>query len=212
MLEVCAVAFVTALLAFPNEYTRMNTSELIYLLFNQCGVTNQAGICDYVNRNFTNVNQEVSIAEAGPGVYAAMWELALALVLKMVLTIFTFGLKVPCGLFIPSLCMGAIVGRIVGIGMEQLVYHYHEALPWFLHGECAREGASCITPGLYAMVGAAAVLGGVTRMTVSLVVIMFELTGGVRYIVPLMVSSMKEQYFSKKLIFIYFVFPPYRPL
>ena len=61
------MAFVTALLAFPNEYTRMNTSELIYLLFNQCGVTNQAGICDYVNRNFTNVNQEVSIAEAGPG-------------------------------------------------------------------------------------------------------------------------------------------------
>ena len=57
-------------------------------------------------------------------------------------------------------------------------------------GECAKGtlSSSCITPGLYAMVGAAAVLGGVTRMTVSLVVIMFELTGGVRYIVPLMVS------------------------
>ena len=34
------------------------------------------------------------------------------------------------------------------------------------------------------MVGTAAVLRGVTRMTVSLVVIMFELTGGARYIVP----------------------------
>lgn len=44
------------------------------------------------------------------------------------------------------------------------------------------------------MVGAAAVLGGITRMTVSLVVIMFELTGGVRYIVPLMASAMASKW------------------
>ena len=43
-------------------------------------------------------------------------------------------------------------------------------------------------------VGAAAVLGGVTRMTVSLVVIMFELTGGVRYIVPLMAAAMASKW------------------
>lgn len=68
VVEVILVAFVTALLAYPNEYTRMNTSELIYLLFSQCGVTNQQGICDYKGRNFTNVNQGASIAEAGNGV------------------------------------------------------------------------------------------------------------------------------------------------
>lgn len=38
------------------------------------------------------------------------------------------------------------------------------------------------------MVGAAAMLGGVTRMTISLVVIMLELTGGLDYIVPFMLS------------------------
>lgn len=107
------------------------------------------------------------------------------------MTIFTFGIKVPCGLFIPSLCLGAIVGRIVGIGMEQLAYNYPKN--WIFSGECT-TGVDCIQPGLYAMVGAAAVLGGVTRMTVSLVVIMFELTGGVRYIVPLMAAAMASKW------------------
>ena len=71
----------------------------------------QAGLCDYVNRNFTNVNQAVTIAQAGDGVYTAIWELALALIFKLIITIFTFGIKIPAGLFIPSLAMGAIVGR-----------------------------------------------------------------------------------------------------
>jgi len=193
VVEVLAVVAATAIFAFPNKYTRMNASELIYLLFTQCGVTNEHDICDYVNRNFTNANHAVPIAEAGDGVYTAIWQLALALVFKMIITIFTFGLKVPAGLFIPSLCMGAIVGRIVGIGMEQIVFSYHDSLPWFFEGKCSQD-ESCITPGLYAMVGAAAVLGGVTRMTVSLIVIMFELTGGVRYIVPLMAASMASKW------------------
>ena len=68
VLEVVLVALATAVLAYPNEYTRMNTSELIYLLFSQCGVTNQQGICDYKDRDYTNVNHGVSIAEAGSGV------------------------------------------------------------------------------------------------------------------------------------------------
>lgn len=47
-----------------------------------------------------------------------------------------------------------------------------------------------MTPGLYAMVGAAATLAGITRMTISLVVIMFELTGNADFIVPVMVAVM----------------------
>ncbi|KAJ9585744.1 hypothetical protein L9F63_002439, partial [Diploptera punctata] len=188
--EVLVVAVITAVIAYPNPYTRMNTSQLIFLLFSQCGVSNLDNLCDY-NRNFTDVNSAIEIAAAGPRVYKAVWLLLLALIFKLVATIFTFGFKAPCGLFIPSLCLGAIMGRIVGIGMEQLAYNYPHI--WLFSGECS-TGDDCITPGLYAMVGAAAVLGGVTRMTVSLVVIMFELTGGVRYIVPLMAAAMASKW------------------
>lgn len=47
---------------------------------------------------------------------------------------------------------------------------------------------SCVIPGLYAMVGAAASLSGVTRTTVSLAVIMFELTDTLTYVVPVMLA------------------------
>lgn len=131
-----------------------------------------------------------------------------------------FDPQVPSGLFIPSMAIGAIAGRIVGIAVEQLAYYHHD---WFLFREWCEVGADCITPGLYAMVGAAACLGkcacmdalfflcicvlanepicyivlavgGVTRMTVSLVVIVFELTGGLEYIVPLMAAVMTSKW------------------
>ena len=73
--------------------------------------------------------------------------------MKLILTIIPFGCKVPSGIIIPSLDAGALFGRLVG-----------QMIP-------------DISLGIFAMVGAAAFLAGGSRMTVSLAVIMFELTG-----------------------------------
>jgi chloride channel 3/4/5 len=43
---------------------------------------------------------------------------------------------------------------------------------------------------MYSLLGAIGALGGVTRMTISLTVIMFELTGTLNYIIPCMVTLM----------------------
>ncbi|XP_061454350.1 H(+)/Cl(-) exchange transporter 5 isoform X2 [Rhineura floridana] len=194
VVEVIVVTAITAILAFPNEYTRVSTSELISELFNDCGLLDSSKLCDYIN-DFNDFNttkvDDLPDRPAGPGVRTAMWQLALALILKVFITIFTFGMKVPSGLFIPSMAVGAIAGRLLGVGMEQLAYYHHD---WVIFGGWCSQGADCITPGLYAMVGAAACLGGVTRMTVSLVVIMFELTGGLEYIVPLMAAAMTSKW------------------
>ncbi|XP_069067968.1 H(+)/Cl(-) exchange transporter 5 isoform X2 [Pleurodeles waltl] len=194
VLEVLLVTAITAVLAFPNEYTRISTSELISELFNDCGPLDESKLCDYVTvTNATNSTNENQILDksVGPGVYTAMWQLFLALILKVFITVFTFGMKVPSGLFIPSMAVGAIVGRLLGVGIELLAYYNRD---WSIFKDWCSQGTDCITPGLYAMVGAAACLGGVTRMTVSLVVIMFELTGGLEYIVPLMAAAMTSKW------------------
>lgn len=69
---------------------------------------------------------------------------------KLILTTITFGCKVPSGVIIPALDGGAFFGRLVG------------------------QSITTISPGIFAMVGAAAFLAGVSRMTISLCVIMFE--------------------------------------
>ncbi|KAM9450594.1 H(+)/Cl(-) exchange transporter 5 isoform 2-T3 [Clarias gariepinus] len=197
VLEVLVVTALTAVLAFPNSYTRMSTSELISELFNDCGLLDSSQLCNYGNSTDVKSNSNtLPDRPASHDVFTAMWQLALALIFKMLITVVTFGMKVPSGLFIPSMAVGAIAGRLLGVGMEQLAYYHHD---WVIFKGWCSPGADCITPGLYAMVGAAACLGGVTRMTVSLVVIMFELTGGLEYIVPLMAAAMTSKWVADAL-------------
>ncbi|XP_019643781.1 PREDICTED: H(+)/Cl(-) exchange transporter 7-like [Branchiostoma belcheri] len=90
-------------------------------------------------------------------------------VIYFILACWTYGLSVPSGLFIPSLLCGAGWGRLFGIGVSHL-------LPTIAWSE----------PGIYALMGAAAQLGGIVRMTISLTVILMEATGNVSYGLPLM--------------------------
>lgn len=98
VLEVIAVTAITAIVAYPNPYTRRSTSELISELFNDCGALESSQLCDYINDpNMTRPVDDIPDRPAGVGVYTAMWQLALALIFKIVITIFTFGMKVSGG-------------------------------------------------------------------------------------------------------------------
>ncbi|TNN18038.1 H(+)/Cl(-) exchange transporter 3 [Schistosoma japonicum] len=194
--EVLVVALITAVLSFPHTYLRMNTSELIKLLVSRCSPGSDFSLCDYHYNTSNPVTKVYQNYPAGPTLSTAMVLLAIALVLKLILTVFTFGIKVPTGLFIPSLAAGAIMGRMLGIATEQLVVA-HASHPFI--AKMCKSSQPCINPGLYAMVGAAATLGGVTRMTISLVVVMLELTGGLNYIIPLMIAAMVSKWTGDRL-------------
>ncbi|KAM0443353.1 hypothetical protein ACHAQK_003716 [Fusarium lateritium] len=105
---------------------------------------------------------------AGKGTYYA-WLISGTFV-KLLLTTITFGCKIPSGIIIPAMDAGALFGRMMG----QLVPD--------------------ISPGIFAMVGSAAFLAGVSRMTVSLAVIMFELTGEVNFIPPFMITILTAKW------------------
>lgn len=83
-----------------------------------------------------------------------------------------------------TLAVGACAGRIAGLLVE-LLHARHPTLAIFDACRAANEsgplpfGQSCVLPGVWAMIGAASTLAGVTRTTLSLAVIMFELTGRV---------------------------------
>ncbi|KAJ4483361.1 chloride channel [Lentinula aciculospora] len=172
VIEVLLVTFATSVFCFLNPYTRMGGTELVSALFSEChkGIEDEWGLC---------LSNPGSWAQVTPVVGA----LLLALVVRGCLTLVTFGIRLPAGIFIPSLAAGALVGRTVGILLQFLRYQ-HPDIRFF----SACSGENCIIPGLYAMVGAAASLAGVTRTTVSLAVIMFELTDTLSYTIPIMIA------------------------
>ena len=113
-----------------------------------------------------------------------IFSLAIATILRTILVILSYGCKVPAGIFVPSMAIGALFGRMVGI----FVQHIHESYPSAAFFAACGPDGPCITPGTYAFLGAAAALSGIMHITVSVVVIMFELTGALTYILPTMVS------------------------
>ena len=185
------MSLITSLLTYPLIYTRLDTAYVIHALVSQCGIGDKSDICDYTYTTAPDRSGSSTIPDGvpGPGVARACWQLALALVIKTALTTLTIGMKVPAGIYIPSMAAGAITGRFVGIILQYMIPSMKDTV--FYDFMCKSKGSGgCINPGLYAMVGAAAYLGGTTRMTVALVTIMLELTGSVRYVVPVMAAAM----------------------
>ncbi|XP_015893920.3 putative chloride channel-like protein CLC-g [Ziziphus jujuba] len=116
----------------PDQY-----NDLASLIFN----TNDDAI-----RNLFSKNTDDEFHYSSMGVF---------FVTCFFLSIFSYGIVAPAGLFVPVIVTGASYGRFVGmlIGSHSNLNH-----------------------GLYAVLGAASFLGGSMRMTVSLCVIILELT------------------------------------
>jgi chloride channel 3/4/5 len=188
VLEAAVVATVTAFINFPNIFMRAKLSELVYYLFAECltiGNNDIFGLCKVTTAGSLSI-VSLLITAAGLG---------------FLLASITFGLSIPAGIILPSLAIGALYGRALGIVVE--LFHKHHTSSIFF--AACEPDIPCVTPGVYAVIGAASALAGVTRMTVSIVVIMFELTGALTYVLPIMITVMLAKWigdaFSKRGIY-----------
>jgi chloride channel 3/4/5 len=126
------------MLCFLNPFTRMGGTELVANLFAECRVvrTEPIGGLDLCTHDPALL--------AGP----VARSIGVALLVKGALTVVTFGIKLPAGIFIPTLGVGACAGRILGI----FVKYWHWKHPSLGIFEVCRGESDCVIPGLYAMV------------------------------------------------------------
>jgi CIC family chloride channel protein len=99
------------------------------------------------------------------------WLASLLVFAKIVSTSLTLGSGGSGGIFAPSLFMGAMTGNFIGS-------IFHNFFP-----------ASISSPGAFSLVGMGAVVAAATHAPITAIIIIFELTGDYKIILPLMLSS-----------------------
>lgn len=175
VLEVIIVALITALISFPITFLRAQSSELVEHLFAECKDIKD----DYLG-----------LCKSGVANTGNIFILLTSALIGFLLATLTFGLQIPAGILLPSMGVGALYGRVIGLIVEV----WQSDHPNFIAFASCEPDVPCVTPGTYAVVGAASALAGATRMTVSIVVIMFELTGALTYVLPIMIAVMLSKW------------------
>ena len=100
----------------------------------------------------------------------------------------TYNMAVPGGLFIPSIIIGASYGRIMGIIMQNIITPPTD------------DPQLGINPGVYAVLGSVSMLGGMTRMTLPITIMMIEITSDAQFLIPIMLVVLLAKGTADRLI------------
>uniref|UniRef100_A0A8C3FX37 Chloride channel protein n=1 Tax=Chrysemys picta bellii TaxID=8478 RepID=A0A8C3FX37_CHRPI len=113
--------------------------------------------------------------------------LALFLVMKFWMLILATTMPLPAGYFMPLFVYGAAIGRLVG---EVVAFLFPQGIQ--------SDGiVNTITPGGYALAGAAAFSGSVTH-TLSTALLAFEVTGQIAHILPVILAVLVANAIAQK--------------
>jgi chloride channel 7 len=97
------------------------------------------------------------------------------------------GTQISCGLVVPMLLIGALYGRLLGRAVVDLFGVHDDS-----SATAANVGYSWdwMDPGAFALLGAVSFFAGVTRLTMSLAVIMVEITNDIQFLLLIMTTIM----------------------
>ncbi|KAF7235828.1 Chloride channel protein ClC-Kb [Varanus komodoensis] len=137
------------------------------------------------NHTWSILSQNASLAKPLQVTPEALWlewwdprvtifgTLAIFLVMKFWMLILATTMPMPAGYFMPVFIYGAALGRLVGEAVATV----------FPQGIASEGTVSLVTPGGYALAGAAAFSGAVTH-SLSTALLAFEMTGQISHILP----------------------------
>jgi CBS domain-containing protein len=95
----------------------------------------------------------------------------------------TYGAAIPAGVFVPTILAGGCFGALAGIGLTTFFEGFVDCpVDSWCHELAVR-------PAPYALQGAVALLGGVQRSSLALVVIILEGTGAVQQLLPIILTT-----------------------
>lgn len=178
-LELLLAAVVTAILTFVLPLTKLPLSALMKLLFTDCP------------EKPTSLETNSANFMCHPSSLSTVLKLAYIFVQGFILSAYAYGLQLPGGILMPSLVLGGTAGRIVGI----ICLGIQNSLDTEYLATCTAK--SClVSPSSYAVVGAASFVTGITKLTLSVVIIIFEMTGAVTYVLPIMIAVMTSKFFN----------------
>eukprot|EP00891_Asterochloris_glomerata_P005649 jgi/Astpho2/5649/gw1.00079.232.1_t len=95
-------------------------------------------------------------------------------VFSFLLMMWTNGVGASTGMFVPALAVGAVGGRMTGQTVRGILRAAGSSVP--------------VSLSSYSVVGAAAFMGGATRLTLTATVMVMETTGALQLIVPIMLT------------------------
>lgn len=169
-LEICTITITTVILGYMLKVSRYTLNEMLRFLYNDCISGDDNPLC--------TVNTDYSP-------WKTLGTLLLLSLEGFLLSAFTYGISIPGGVLLPSLVIGATIGRLLGVFMEFIQYKLSGTAS-FLH--CYNEKSYCISAASYAVVGSASFFAAVTNMSVASIVIVSEMTGALNYIIPIMIG------------------------
>lgn len=178
--EALLVIAATTILNFPLSISRLPLDAYLKSLFTECLPDDT----DHNSANFMCLSSDPF----------TVFKLSYILLQGTVLSAYTFSLTLPGGVLMPSLVLGATTGRLVGIVSQAL----QSMLDIDYLSTCTAK-TCVVSPSSYAVVGAGAFMLGITKLTMCVVVIIFELTGAVSYVLPIMLGVMTAKFVNDRL-------------
>ncbi|XP_017782655.1 PREDICTED: H(+)/Cl(-) exchange transporter 7-like [Nicrophorus vespilloides] len=179
--EACFVSALTAAISFTMAYFTKQCRPITegHTIYTPRAFCEDANEYNLIARMWLQTPQaSVQRLLHDPADEYPLIDLAIFTLAYFFLSCITFGLSTSNGIFVPSLLTGAAWGRMISTIFIMIFPDYKNR----------------VDTGKYALIGAAAHLGGLVRMTISLTVIIMETSDNISFSLPIIITLISAKW------------------